>query len=513
MSELSTLKRHSSHYVLGRIGLLFFGFVSFPLLTRIFSVAEYGEMNLIFRIVVCFVVLSKLGIQNSVVRFYEERVQKEGGGSAIGYYSTLFFGTVGLAGLVTLLFAITAWLLPSSMLSPGLKGFLSLCSLLILIRAEWSILSGFLQAEGSTKLYNFLDVGIKAGSILVICLLLFTWQKSLTAFFVGTIAVEAVVAAIVIGILVYRNVLAWNAFNWEFLQTVLAFGFPLVAYEISSVILDSGDRLLIQNYLGAEQLGYYSAAYNLSSYAQISLMVPINLAIIPIYMKLWVNKGKEETQIFLSKSLDMFLFVAVGMCCVVTLISRDLVIFLASKKFESSYRLLPILIVGLFIYSVHIFLTAGLLIYKKTFLMARQVIYATLLNIGLNVILLPRIGLTGAAWATLLSYTFLIVLMVHASFPLLPIQIKYVAFLRYVCAAVLAYWLVAQIRLDSAFWEIVVRGLLGVILYCGVLWIVDRQVREAVAAFVRDWLHRPGGRQSSPLFVASTNPSGRGRNE
>jgi O-antigen/teichoic acid export membrane protein len=509
MSDLSTLKRHSSHYVLGRIGLLLFGFVSFPLFTRMFSVAEYGEMNLIFRIVICLVVLSKLGIQNSVVRFYEESVKRGGEVSALEYYSTLFFGTAGLAGLVTLLFAVAAWLLPSSIISPGLKGFLALCSLLILIRAEWSILSGFLQAEGSTKLFNLLDVGIKAGSILVICLLLFTWQKSLTAFFSGTIVVEAVAAAIVIGILVYRKVLVLNAFNWEFLQTVLAFGFPLVVYEISSVILDSGDRFLIRNYLGAEQLGFYSAAYNLSSYAQISLMVPINLALVPIYMKLWVNKGKRETQAFLSKSLDMFLLVAIGMCCVVTLISRDLVVFLASKKFESSYRLLPILIVGLFIYSVHIFLTAGLLIYKKTFLMARQVIYATLLNIGLNIILLPRIGLAGAAWATLLSYAFLIALMVHASFPLLPIQIKYLALLRYICAAVLTYWLVARIHLDNALSGIAVRSVSGVTLYYGVLWIIDRQVRGLMAAFVYDRVHVAGNRQSSPLLVAGTDSSGR----
>jgi len=278
-----------------------------------------------------------------------------------------------------------------------------------------------------------------------------------------------------------------------------------VAYEIASVILDSGDRFLIRNYLGAEQLGYYSAAYNLSSYAQISLMAPINLALIPIYMKVWVSKGKEETQSFLRKSLDLYLFIAIGICCTVTLISRDLVILLASKKFESSYHLLPILIVGLFIYSVHIFLTAGLLIHKKTFLMARQVIYATVLNIGLNVILLPRVGVAGAAWATLLSYAFLIGLMMLASFRLLPITIDYGNLVRYFFAAAVTYGVISQIEFKSVLWGLALKGTLGVVMYLGLLWVIDRRLRKMVAELVHKPTQAQGTTQLPELRMANAS--------
>jgi len=339
----------------------------------------------------------------------------------------------------------------------------------------------------------------------VICLLLITWPRSLAAFFTGTIVVEAAAAVVVIGLLIRRHVLHWAVFDWIFLRTVLAFGFPLVAYEIASVILDSGDRFLIRNYLGAEQLGYYSAAYNLSSYAQISLMAPINLALIPIYMKVWVSKGKEETQSFLRKSLDLYLFIAIGICCTVTLISRDLVILLASKKFESSYHLLPILIVGLFIYSVHIFLTAGLLIHKKTFLMARQVIYATVLNIGLNVILLPRVGVAGAAWATLLSYAFLIGLMMLASFRLLPITIDYGNLVRYFFAAAVTYGVISQIEFKSVLWGLALKGTLGVVMYLGLLWVIDRRLRKMVAELVHKPTQAQGTTQLPELRMANAS--------
>lgn len=480
MSEFSTLKRHSTHYLTGRIGMLLLGFVSFPLFTRLFSVSAYGEMNLVFKVILCFVVLAKLGIQNSVVRFYEERVGKGDGTSTREYYSTLLFGAGGLGTLVVLLFVFGLWCLPQPVVTTSARNLLTIASLLIPIRAEWSILSGFLQAEGRTKLYNALDIGIKAFSIVVICILLFAWQRSLTAFFIGTVAVEAAAVLLVAGILARRRLLHWTDCHLGFLKTVLAFGFPLVAYEIASVILDSGDRFLIQRYLGGEQLGYYSAAYNLSAYAQISLMAPVNLAIIPIYMKLWVNEGEEKTKMFLARSLDIFLMAAVGMCSVVSLISHDLVVFLASKKFEPSYRILPILIVGLFIYSVHIFLTPGLLIYKKTFLMARQVIYATVFNVALNVLLLPRIGIAGAAWATLLSYLFLIALIAHASFPLLAVPIDYKACAGYLLAAGITYCLVAQIHLHPPLLGLIGKTAIGTVLYLGLLAGIDPKVRKVL---------------------------------
>ena len=48
------------------------GFISFPVFTRILPVAEYGVLNLVTRTLLMVVVITKLGIQHSVVRFYEE---------------------------------------------------------------------------------------------------------------------------------------------------------------------------------------------------------------------------------------------------------------------------------------------------------------------------------------------------------------------------------------------------------------------------------------------------------
>jgi len=483
--------------------VLLLGFVSFPLFTRIFSVSEYGVVNLILKVLVSVTVLSKLGVQNSVLRFYEEHAVDPDRSALRRFYSTIFFGTLVLATAITAIFVLSVWHLPESLVTRPIKSLLILGSSLILVRAMWSILAGFLRVEGRTKAYNVWEVLIKAATIAVICLFLFAWERSVRAFFAGTILVEAAIAVAVSLYLFRRHLLHLRGIAPDFYWTVLVFGFPLVIYELASVILDSADRVLIQHYLGAQALGYYSAAHNISTYVQESLMNPVNLALVPLYMKLWVTEGRQETQTFISRALDIYLLVAVGMFTT----SRDAVGILASRKFQEAYHLIPLLVVGLVVYSVHIFLTAGLIIHKKTHVMAKLVVYACLLNIGLNIMLLPRIGLQAAALATLLSYSFLIVLMARRSFSHLPIRIDHVALVRYLSAAAFAGLVAMQVELGRPILNVLARGGVGLALYGGILWLMDRRLREVTAGVICGMRGLPAS--ASSVRVPEITPSPR----
>src|SRR5215469_4976060 len=104
MSSLKTLYRHSSHYLGGRVAVMLLGFISFPVFTRIFSVAEYGAINLITNTVLLLTVLSKFGFQHSVQRYYPEGSASAGPDTLRRYYSTLFYSTALLAVALSLLF-------------------------------------------------------------------------------------------------------------------------------------------------------------------------------------------------------------------------------------------------------------------------------------------------------------------------------------------------------------------------------------------------------------------------
>src|SRR3954469_4678535 len=104
MSALKTLYRHSSHYLGGRVVVMLMGFISFPVFTRVFSVAEYGAINLITNTVLLLTVLSNFGFQHSVQRYYPEGESASSADTLPRLYSTLFYSTARLALVLTSLF-------------------------------------------------------------------------------------------------------------------------------------------------------------------------------------------------------------------------------------------------------------------------------------------------------------------------------------------------------------------------------------------------------------------------
>jgi O-antigen/teichoic acid export membrane protein len=96
--------------------------------------------------------------------------------------------------------------------------------------------------------------------------------------------------------LLRRCLLKLQQLDFHFLYTAIALGWPLIWYEFTYLILDSGDRVLVNYYLGPQALGYYSAAYNIAATIQGSMMITINLALVPLYMEVWATKGKERAQ-------------------------------------------------------------------------------------------------------------------------------------------------------------------------------------------------------------------------
>src|SRR5262245_54345156 len=75
MNQPTALKRlalHVSHYSLGSLLTTIAGLISFPLLTRVFTIDDYGAMNLIAATLTIAVAFGKVGIQHSIIRYHSE---------------------------------------------------------------------------------------------------------------------------------------------------------------------------------------------------------------------------------------------------------------------------------------------------------------------------------------------------------------------------------------------------------------------------------------------------------
>lgn len=495
IGELRKLARHSSHYLVSLVVSLAVGFISFPIFTRVFSVADYGLIDFASKILLLGTAASKMGLQNAALRFYDHKEFQSRQDERQRYYATMFFGTLLSAGVVTLLFAGGIRFAPAKLIDTPLATILLIGSSLILLRSMESVLLAFLRIEERTKTYAIVTVAMRAGTVAAVCLMMSVIGRSARTYFLGAIAVELVAVLVMSFMLAGRRLLNLSQFNLNFFRVTLVFGLPLIINEIAFIVLDAGDRVLVRHYLGAVALGHYSVAYGLSHYVNELLIMPLNLAMVPIYMRLWTSQGKESTTRFLTVSLDLFLLAATGLFAVTLVASRDALVLLASAKYQSAAYLIPILVAGFLIYTTQVFLSAGLMIHKKTKTMAALMIWSAAVNLILNWFLLPRLGLVAAALATVLSFALCVFLLWRATAPLLPLKIDLVAVLKYLAAATIAcagtYWLDSGIPFLNA----LIKAVAAVTLYGLMLYLLDARVRRQAANSVR-WLR---GRLNHPV--------------
>jgi O-antigen/teichoic acid export membrane protein len=182
-------------------------------------------------------------------------------------------------------------------------------------------------------------------------------------------------------------------------------------------------------------------------------------------------------------------------------VSRDLIVLLASHKYESAHVLLPWLVSGLVLSAGQIFFKPGLLVHKKVFKVARVTFYAAVVNIVLNVLLLPRIGVKGAAIATLLSYVAWIAMMARESLAVLHFHVDYNSFAKYLIAGVTTVFVASRIQVPTLIFSILAKGTVSLVVYVAILWGIDAQFRTLMRSGIK-WLSGLG----QP--VASISPAG-----
>lgn len=477
MSEIKTLMHQSSHYFAGQILIMAAGFISFPILTRIFSVGDYGILGIMTTTVLIATAVAKLGLPGWIVQFYAEfKLNKR----LDSFQSTILISSVVCAATAAILFYLLGQLFRSKIFEKNIVNLIPIVSMIIFTTCTSDILTSFLRAEQRTKLYNLVAIIRRYGTLTLGIFLAVFIIRGLYGFYFGQVLTGIVVLSFLIFISAKRQKISVRHFSTGVFRDSIRFGLPMVGGEMGHLILNYADRYLVQLYLGSISLGLYTAGYNLSTYVTEMFMYPINYAMTPICMNILVKKGEEETRKFFTSAFRYFLMIMVGVVFGFIAVGKDLISILASSKYLEAYSVLPYVVIGQSIYACSIILNSGLFIKKKTHVVMYVILGACLLNIGLNIILIPRFGILGAAQATLISNTFYTIVITYFAFKEFRFEIDYAHILLYVLIAAAMYVVIGLIDRGSPFDNLVTKIPAGFVFYAIGILVLDSDVRGAL---------------------------------
>lgn len=478
---LRRLILQSSHYTIGSLLVTLASIVSFPIFTRTFSVSDYGALSLVSALLLFFTGLGKLGMQTSIARFHAEVVAGKRGIPEYRFVTTVLLG-MGATGLG----AVAAWaamatVAPASWWdNPQVPALLLPLSLLVVVRVLDSAVSNLLRAQQRSLLFAAYSVLRKYLGLALILALVFTVMPGLPGFFLGTFVVEAIVLAVAVAMLTRGRGLRRADFDPPAFRAMLAFGAPMIGLELAGIVLTLGDRYVIQLLLGSEALGRYAAASNLCDYVRVIVLASIAQAVTPIYCRMWEQDGPEATKRFVERALRLYLLVGMPVIAGMAAVGEGVLTGLASDRYATGGWVIPLLIAGVVADSAIALLGAGLYIHKQNRRIVAYVLVAAVMNVVLNLLLIPRFGIAAAALTTLSGYAFLALAAWRLGQPLLRLRFPLGAALRYAAMAAAMYGLVVAMPAPGGVAGIAARVVAGACAYAVLAFAFDAEARELV---------------------------------
>lgn len=371
-------------------------FISLPLLTRIMSPEQYGKLSLINAAVLIMYVFISLNLQNAVLnRFMINKVNFN------QYLSTCVIFLVPFH--VVIYFTLLCLSHPLSMLlgvsEEDFKWIIIICILL----SYMYIYTSYLQASEQGGRFVIFNIFNKLGELFLIFIFAISIkeQKYLSKIYAQILIC---VPFVIYAFYKLRAMLEMR-FCWKDLQQALCFGIPLIVHVLSNALLAQADRIILSNKLGNEAAGIYSFAYNLGMAISIIIMA-------------WNSSWQPRLFIFIRESaltkiniVNKYSTLFIIMVSVIfMLFSKEMVLVMSNEDYYKSIDLIPVVVLGNTFIHIYLIYVNFVFYKKKTFFISIATMIALAINILMNYLLIPVLGLEGAAWSTVIAYAFLCII-------------------------------------------------------------------------------------------------------
>ena len=399
-------------------GLIFVGLVFSKILTyfyrlivaRYYGPEDYGLISIGLSVIGVLVVILVLGMDVGIVRYVSEYKAKKDEKKIKGSILAPFRISLPLSIAAAILF----WVFSPHIAGIFAKDAATQLSLTIIFQVfsltiPFTVMYKFLLAanSGLQKIkYNVYTDNIFYSIILVSTAILF----SFLGFNIGGIAWSYTITVIVSFIFIFWsfNKKVFNIFSgvkpiFEN-QKFLKYSIPLFIGSTASIVIGSFDTIILGVFTTANDVGFYNAALPTAKFIAIfgaafsALFAPIVIG--------YKTRKMNRNILTLYRTLTKWIFF-VGFPFVLLLVffSRNILNFLFGPEYVSAPTIFSLSILGVafFIESVLILAYVILFSIDKTKYRMVNIILAALINIILNIVLIPHYGILGAAISTSIS--------------------------------------------------------------------------------------------------------------
>jgi O-antigen/teichoic acid export membrane protein len=425
--QLSRLARHSAIYGLGGLVSRILSVLLLPLYTRYLDPRDYGAIETLLALSAVLVILLRAGISSAFFRFYFDSPDPARRVVVVrtAFWFTMGSATLGLVAGLLLAEQISTWLFDTDARANlvraafvGLWAQMNYEQLTSLFRVEersvafvLATLSNLLITVGATVL---LVVALDKGAVGVV-----------VGNFTGTLAIWAI-------LLGYRRYQLGLDFDRALFREMNRFGLPLVPSALALWATNFSDRFFLVKLADTREVGLYSIGVRIAS-AMVLLLTAFRTAW-PAFA--YSIEDDDEARHTYGYVLTYLLYICAWIAVALSLLSPWLVRLLTTEPFYESSRVVAPLAFAAVAFAGYIVMAIGVGRARRTQFNWVITGAAALVNVALNLILIPPYGMMGAAVATVAAYTLLFVGMTWWSQRIYPVPYQWRRVITLAAAAV-----------------------------------------------------------------------------
>jgi O-antigen/teichoic acid export membrane protein len=487
LDRLRSLGKSFGIYGLGDVATSVISFLLLPLYARFLSPADYGAIGLLTAVEVVAKITFRFGLDASFMRLWvdcdDERARQRLA-STLFWFLLLIDGSVLVACLASA--PVLTWVM-------GVQGYESALRIVLVntfVIGFYFIPFHVLRMTDRPATFVALTTTRSAATLLMRFAFIIGLGWGVTGFVLADLAVSAVFTLIMLR---WFAPLIRTIFSRAVLADALRFGLPRVPHGLLAQVMFVADRYAVRVFSALSEVGLYQMGASFGMALKLVLSA-FEYAWAPFYFQ--TMKQPDAKVIFRLVTT----YGAAGLALLVgglAAVGPEVVRYVMPPAFHGAAAVVPWVALGVGFHGIYLLTSIGLNITKSTRLYPVATACGAATSLGANVLLVPRYGAVGAAWANALAYAVMAGTAFSLSQRVYPIPLEWGRLVRVGLAGTGAYLAAWLIPIESPLPAALARGTAVAVVFPLLLALVGfldaRELRtlERMADRARAWRAGP----------------------
>ena len=401
MGKLKYLSKNIALFSISNFVSKILVFLLVPFYTNVLTTYEYGVADVIQVTLLLLVPMVTVNIGEAALRFGIEETDNRNNIFRIGIKYVIRAAIFIAFACFAIRGVISAINIPTFSKTEELKWYLVLFVFLFLTDAFYEFLVLFFQGCESVETIVIGSISCTAATIAFNLFFLLGLKIGLNGYIFSQILAYLLASIIMVLIGKKKEIISETKEDFSNLEArMLEYSRPMVVYSTASWVNNAVDRYFVLYLCGAAVNGVYGVAYKIPA---------ILMVFQRIFAQAWqlsatkAHKDTDSTEFFSDMYKIYNSFMVIG-CGFLILIVKPLASFLFKKDFFEAWKLVAPLLISVIFGALTGFLGSICLAHKDSKSMGRATGIGALVNVVLNLILIPYFSAMGAAIATGISY-------------------------------------------------------------------------------------------------------------